>query len=209
MGDEKNTYEMYELQFDDKPNGVTIRLNDSVRCVLRICGVPREMVYDGDRVREWVDITYPPVKKPGRFNNVLEAAMAAMKTLKNDGYSISADGRTPQRFMNYLEVVKDGKTCYIHVEFLSNYGVCIEPDEHYQNVIDTVRNSMINGMGIKAKDEAVCPVCKDTNTDHVERRENNGVIGIGHSSWVVDEYWFCKDCGVRFQKVTIKKYEQQ
>ena len=122
MEEQTNTYEMYELQFDDKLNGVTIRLNDSARCVLRICGVPREMVYDAEgNVREWVDIAYPPIKK--------QASNA---------------------------------------------------------------------------DSAVCPVCKDTNTKHVERRQDNGCIGQGFNSWVVDEYWFCNNCGIRFQKVTKK-----
>lgn len=121
MGQE-SYYKEYELQLDDRHNWVVIRLNDSGKCVLRICGVPREMVYYADgKVRDFVDITYPPAKKQ-------------------------------------------------------------------------------EGAGA----EAVCPVCKDTNTKHVERRQDNGCIGQGFNSWVVDEYWFCNNCGIRFQKVTKK-----
>ena len=50
----------FELQIDDKPNGVVIRLNDESRCILRICGIPKELVYDEQgNQREFIDITYP------------------------------------------------------------------------------------------------------------------------------------------------------
>jgi hypothetical protein len=48
----------FELQIDEKPNGIVISLNDEKGCVLRICGVPKELVYLGGEVREYIDITY-------------------------------------------------------------------------------------------------------------------------------------------------------
>jgi len=50
----------FELQIDEKPNGVVIRLNDKNKCVLRICGIPKENVIDPyGNIREFIDITYP------------------------------------------------------------------------------------------------------------------------------------------------------
>lgn len=43
-----------------------------------------------------------------------------------------------------------------------------------------------------------CPACESEDTYLHERRENNGVMGPGHSSWVVESYWVCDDCGIHF-----------
>lgn len=51
---------LFELQIDEKPNGMVIRLNDDQgKCVLRICGIPKKLVYKGAEIREFIDITYP------------------------------------------------------------------------------------------------------------------------------------------------------
>jgi len=57
----------YELQIDEKPNGMVIRLNDESRCVLRICGIPKDNVLDEDgNIKEFIDITYPHVLRNTR-----------------------------------------------------------------------------------------------------------------------------------------------
>ena len=43
-----------------------------------------------------------------------------------------------------------------------------------------------------------CPVCKSTNKHHYRKHDNNGIIGPGYSSWVVEEYLICLDCGIHF-----------
>lgn len=48
----------FELQIDEKPNGCVIRLNDEKGCILRICGIPKELVYENGEVREYIDISY-------------------------------------------------------------------------------------------------------------------------------------------------------
>jgi len=61
----KSLTEIFELQIDDKPNGVVIRLNDDRRCLLRICGIPKSLIYDDkNRLKEFIDITYqnPAIK---------------------------------------------------------------------------------------------------------------------------------------------------
>ena len=44
-----------------------------------------------------------------------------------------------------------------------------------------------------------CPSCKSTSKDHIQKRESNGIIGPGYSSWIVDEYFVCKKCGTMFK----------
>lgn len=51
---------------------------------------------------------------------------------------------------------------------------------------------------ILQKNVKVCPSCKDTDTYLYERFENNVVIGPGCSSWIVDSYWICNECGTQF-----------
>lgn len=52
--------------------------------------------------------------------------------------------------------------------------------------------------------EMKCPACKETNKEHVVKTENNGVIGPGYHSYVVDDYYVCKSCGVHFSDVNKK-----
>lgn len=45
-----------------------------------------------------------------------------------------------------------------------------------------------------------CPSCKSDKKERFERRENNGIIGPGYSSWVIEAYWICKKCGTHYSK---------
>lgn len=57
------TIKKYELQFDLKPNGAVIRLNDEKGCVLRICGIPKEIIFEpSGEVKEYIDFIYPKIK---------------------------------------------------------------------------------------------------------------------------------------------------
>ena len=57
------------------------------------------------------------------------------------------------------------------------------------------------------KEETVvfCPHCKSNNTEKKEIREDNGVIGSGYFCWVVDTWYSCKDCGIRFDLINKNK----
>lgn len=46
-----------------------------------------------------------------------------------------------------------------------------------------------------------CPSCNGTNIIKKEIRDDNGIIGPGYESWVVDSWYSCKDCGTRFDVV--------
>jgi hypothetical protein len=52
-----------EVQIDEKPNGCVIRINDAESCIIRICGIPKELVYENGEIRETIDIAYPDTKK--------------------------------------------------------------------------------------------------------------------------------------------------
>jgi len=49
-----------------------------------------------------------------------------------------------------------------------------------------------------AKNVKDCPACKSKDTYLYERRENNGIMGPGFSSWVIDSYWVCNECETHF-----------
>ena len=77
--------QQFELQVDEKPNGAVIRINDVFGCKIRICGVPKELVFDEQgEVRTFIDITYPKesnnyIKKAG---GLTELGKLAVKTHK-------------------------------------------------------------------------------------------------------------------------------
>jgi len=47
-----------------------------------------------------------------------------------------------------------------------------------------------------------CPLCKSTDKIHNIKRDNNGIIGSGFSTWVTDEYLICKSCGIHYNDIT-------
>jgi transposase-like protein len=47
-------------------------------------------------------------------------------------------------------------------------------------------------------DKIKCPACKSTNKHHHKKYENNGILGPGSASWIVEEYLVCLDCGIHF-----------
>ena len=47
-------------------------------------------------------------------------------------------------------------------------------------------------------DKIKCPACKSTNKHHHKKYQNNGIIGSGSASWIVEEYLVCLDCGIHF-----------
>ena len=87
-------------------------------------------------------------------------------------------------------------------------------EEAYQNRNKPIPqeriDELLNGQK-KAREEAEareakriagikCPSCKSDKKERFERRENNGIIGPGYSSWVIEAYWICKKCGTHYSK---------
>jgi hypothetical protein len=48
----------FEIQFDLKPTGAVIRINDeNSNCILRICQIPKNLVFKPDStVKEFIDV---------------------------------------------------------------------------------------------------------------------------------------------------------
>jgi hypothetical protein len=46
-----------------------------------------------------------------------------------------------------------------------------------------------------------CPACTSTNKHHHKKYENNGIIGTGYSSWLIEEYLVCLQCGIHFSDI--------
>lgn len=52
--------ERFEIQVDEKPTGAVIRINDVRGCRIRICSIPKELVFDEkSEVKSFIDIIYP------------------------------------------------------------------------------------------------------------------------------------------------------
>ena len=86
--------ETFEIQIDEKPNGAIIRINDVKNCRLRICCIPRELVFDEQgEVRTFIDITYPNLN------------MAYKRAIKITNVAIITDTQIPKN----LQLSKLGK----------------------------------------------------------------------------------------------------
>ncbi len=48
----------FEIQYDSKPNGVVVRINDNKgQCILRVCQIPENQVYNPDGTpKQFVDV---------------------------------------------------------------------------------------------------------------------------------------------------------
>jgi len=46
-----------------------------------------------------------------------------------------------------------------------------------------------------------CPSCKSTLKKHIVKRGDNRIIGPGYSSWIIDEYFVCKECGTMYKDI--------
>lgn len=51
-------------------------------------------------------------------------------------------------------------------------------------------------------EEKKCPACQSGNIRNDSIRKDNGIIGPGYKSWIVEEKYSCNDCGVYFKPVT-------
>lgn len=79
--------EPYELQVDEKPNGAVIRINNAFGCRIRICGVPKELVFDEQgEVRSFIDITYQKQMNP--YEQGLKALELKAKIAKENNVAI-------------------------------------------------------------------------------------------------------------------------
>lgn len=63
---------------------------------------------------------------------------------------------------------------------------------------DKKREDALKKKTLLAKNVKICPSCKSDDTFLYEKFENNGIIGPGYRSWVIESHWECNDCGIHF-----------
>jgi len=56
--------------------------------------------------------------------------------------------------------------------------------------------------------DIICPNCGSDYISKSTLRESNGVFGPGSAGWTVDEFYTCKDCGIRFEKIDNGKQKE-
>ncbi len=92
----KTIRQTFELQIDEKSNGITIRLNDASKCFLRICNIPKGLVYTGKKINEFIDVAYPTVSNEKSDADKALAILKAFHNIahdseKNEGITIVKD----------------------------------------------------------------------------------------------------------------------
>ncbi len=50
-----------------------------------------------------------------------------------------------------------------------------------------------------------CPVCSSKEKGYFIQSENNGICGPGYHSYVTQEYYICKRCGVHYSDINKKE----
>ena len=50
----------------------------------------------------------------------------------------------------------------------------------------------------------ICPSCKSTSKEHIVKSEGNDIYGPGYRSWIIDEYYVCKECGTMYKDLNKK-----
>lgn len=53
-------------------------------------------------------------------------------------------------------------------------------------------------------DNIKCPSCKSTSKKHIVKTDSNGIIGPGYCSWIIEEYFVCKECGTMYKDINKK-----
>lgn len=49
-----------------------------------------------------------------------------------------------------------------------------------------------------------CPLCKSKNKESINITKNNGIIGPGYHSKLLDSYYCCKSCGIMYKDIAKK-----
>jgi hypothetical protein len=89
--------EPFEVQVDEKPNGAVIRINDARGCRIRICGVPKELVFDEQgEVRSFIDIAYSKQMNSFERNAMAIELMKEFAT-ENNVAIITATQKKPKK----------------------------------------------------------------------------------------------------------------
>lgn len=118
---------------------------------------------------------------------IVEAGLSAYLNHERDKLLKENEGK---RSMTGLKFLWDAEPIAAH-----HAGMSSEP-------IRLVEKSEPIKKPLLTKNVKTCPACSSDDTYLYEKRENNGIIGPGFSSWVIESYWICDDCGIHFTPKT-------
>lgn len=118
-------------------------------------------------------------------DELLEAALDLFLEEKRQEYIDKFDGR---RSMTALKYLWDAETISI-----PQVQAEMSTRRQEEEAAEKLKKKTLLIKNIKP-----CPACESEDTYLYERRENNGVMGPGYSSWVIESYWACDDCGIHF-----------
>jgi len=76
----------------------------------------------------------------------------------------------------------------------------IRKTESLETVLKSLQTSLEEEQVVPPKTSSTpdCPLCNTNNTQFRRIGEHNGVIGPGGHFHVLDSFWECQDCGIRF-----------
>jgi transposase-like protein len=78
-------------------------------------------------------------------------------------------------------------------------------NQEKQEAQDLIRYKKEIAKEEKRLEKLNCPACKSINKLHYCKRDSNGIIGPGSRSWLIEEYYICKDCGIHFSDLHKKE----
>lgn len=118
-------------------------------------------------------------------HEILEATLDLFLEEKRKEYLDKFDGK---RSMTALKYLWDAETISVS-QVQSDFSERIREEE----AVEKLKKKTLLIKNIKP-----CPACESEDTYLHEKRENNGILGPGYSTWVVESYWVCDDCGIHF-----------
>jgi transposase-like protein len=96
------------------------------------------------------------------------------------------------------KLLKEGKVRTIpDIDFMESYKECIDRKNKEFREAKEKEEERISAI--------TCPSCKSTDKEHIVKSNNNGILGPGYHSWIVDEHFVCKKCGVMYKDLNKPK----
>lgn len=136
------------------------------------------------------------------------------------GFAVAASGQPREliekAYDDYLDSLRnihlkenEGKRSLIKLKYMWNAesvdAVQLSVDALKESLAEEDAKTNLHKKTLLSKNVKECPACKSTDTFLYERRENNGIIGPGYKTWVVESRWECNECEAHFGKGDVNK----
>ena len=103
----------------------------------------------------------------------------------------------PRKKINFMEINK-GKFKSIDMKEVYENQRKMETEdlERYKSEVEEEKARI---------SEMSCPACRSKEKEHYVKRDSNGILGPGRSSWLIEEYYICKGCGIHYSDLNKKE----